>query len=173
MRIKACLRLTPDVYRDDNVIVNSADSITIGPDVCKLKQEAARPIPPAPLRRTYSYSRRNLRCRLRSSITRGCTRPRADRDPIYLSKHGFNSGEYRDGRCFCTMRAPRRTRVRREERTDAPAEESSEKYARPWVTVINHPRSYSGDLFRFLLARRRSTGVSPRSRTGRGRGRGG
>lgn len=50
------------------------------------------------------------------------------------------------------------TRVRREERTDAPVEESSEKYARPRVTVINHPRSYSGDLFRFLLARRRSAG---------------
>lgn len=58
-------------------------------------------------------------------------------------------------------------RVRREERTDAPVEESSEKYARPWVTVINHPRSYSGDLFRFLLARRRSTGY-PETRTGKG-----
>jgi len=94
-----------------------------------------------------------------------CTRLRVD--SIYLPKHGFNSSEYRDGRCFCTMRAPRCMRIRREERTDA-VEESLEKYTRPWVTVINHPRSYSGDLFRFLLARRRSTEYPPRNgRAGR------
>lgn len=130
-----------------------------------MKQGATRPLP----RRSYSQPQKftiSLYARRSASV---CTRPRADRDPIHLPKHGFNSSEYHDGRCLCTMRAPRRTRIRREERTDAPVEESSEKYARPWVTVINHPRSYSGDLFRFLLARRRSTGY-PEKRTGGGMG---
>lgn len=63
----------------------------------------------------------------------------------------------------------RRTRdtTRRKNRRET-AEESLEKYAGPWVTVINHPRSYSGDLFRFLLAKRRSSGYS-RQADGRGK----
>lgn len=44
------------------------------------------------------------------------------------------------------------------------------KMCRAMVTVINHPRSYSGDPFRFLLAKRRSSGIPEKGVVGGIRG---
>lgn len=102
--------------------------------------------------------------------TRELARPHGDIfSPAWIQFERISQPESRDGRYFCTIRAVRRMRIGRGERTDArPIEESyGENTQDHGVTVINHPRSYSGDLFRFLLARRRSSlGLSRLKRDG-------
>lgn len=67
------------------------DRFGLGPRVTVSRNKAARAI---------RVAHANLRYRP------AVDRERPDRDPtaIYLPEHGFNSSEYQDGRCSCTMR---------------------------------------------------------------------